>query len=204
MLSPTTVFLPGASGKADFWRPIAQELAGRGPQKLLGWPGFGEEPADPSVRSLRDLAGWTLRQMPPDPANVVAQSMGGVIAAQIAIENPKRIARLVLVATSGGVDVKKLGGADWRPDFTRENGQLPKWFVDDRTDLTDQLEKIQIPVLLIWGDSDPISPVAVGEFLRSKLPSACLAVVPGGGHDLARTHADETARLIAGHLFADS
>ncbi len=142
--------------------------------------------------------------MPPEPVNLIAQSMGGIIAAQIAIENPKRIAKLVLVATSGGVDVKKLGGADWRPDFTRENGQLPKWFVDDRTDLTDQLTKIRIPVLLVWGDSDPISPVAVGEFLRSKLPSARLAVIPGGGHDLARTHAGETARLIAGHLFADS
>jgi pimeloyl-ACP methyl ester carboxylesterase len=54
--------------------------------------------------------------------------------------------------------------------------------------------------LLIWGDEDAISPVAVGRHLASRLPHARLEVVPGGDHDVASTHADFVARLIAKHL----
>ena len=56
------------------------------------------------------------------------------------------------------------------------------------------------PTLLIWGDSDAISPVAVGRHLVQRLPNARLEIVPGGDHDVASTHADHVARLIALHL----
>ena len=56
------------------------------------------------------------------------------------------------------------------------------------------------PVLLLWGDDDPISPVSVGEYLRGLLPNACLHVVQGGKHDLVQARADEVAPLIERHL----
>jgi len=54
--------------------------------------------------------------------------------------------------------------------------------------------------LLIWGDADPISPVAVGRHLEARIPNARLEIVPGGDHGLAGTHADLVASLIAHHL----
>lgn len=62
------------------------------------------------------------------------------------------------------------------------------------------IEKIEAKTLLIWGDSDPISPVTVGRYLAQRLPNAELEIVPGGDHDVASTHADHVARLIARHL----
>src|SRR5215471_18287388 len=107
------LYLPGAGGSASFWTPVAERLADLGPAARLGWPGFGDEPDDDRIRSLADLVGWTLARTPPGPCDVVAQSMGGVVAALIALQEPERVRRLVLCATSGGVDVAALGAVDW-------------------------------------------------------------------------------------------
>ena len=114
------VYLPGAGGAAAFWNAVADRLADLGRPVRLGWPGFGDEPADPAVHSLRDLVRWTLSRMPPGASDVVAQSMGGVVAASLALkESPRTRApiRLVLCATSGGVHVASLGQQDWRPEY---------------------------------------------------------------------------------------
>jgi hypothetical protein len=50
--------------------------------------------------------------------------------------------------------------------------------------------------MLLWGDSDPVSPLAVGERLLELLPNSELDVVNGGGHDLAHAHARVLAPLV--------
>jgi pimeloyl-ACP methyl ester carboxylesterase len=45
-----------------------------------------------------------------EPSTLVAQSMGGIVAVRVALRQPTQVRRLVLVATSGGVDVERLGG----------------------------------------------------------------------------------------------
>jgi pimeloyl-ACP methyl ester carboxylesterase len=47
--APAIVFLPGAGGNPEFWRPVAEELRPCGDPLLLGWPGFGAVPADASA-----------------------------------------------------------------------------------------------------------------------------------------------------------
>ena len=133
-----------------------------------------------------------------EPVDLVAQSMGGVIAARLALERPDLVRRLVLIVTSGGVDMAGLGAADWRARLSQvvsaalssgspRRGSAPELPV----------EKIAAPTLLIWGDADAISPLAVGRHLEQRIPEARLHVVPGGDHDLAKTHADLVASLIA-------
>ena len=110
------VFLPGAGGGASFWRPVADKLADLGAVNVFGWPGFGDVPADSNIRSLDDLFHWLVKRLPPGASHVIAQSMGGVLAVRLVLDQPNRVASLVLVATSGGVDVARLGAADWRPE----------------------------------------------------------------------------------------
>ena len=63
-----------------------------------------------------------------------------------------RVSRLVLCATSGGIDVARLGGAEWRAAFRAARPEVPDWFELDRTDLTDRLGAIRAPTLLLWSD----------------------------------------------------
>jgi surfactin synthase thioesterase subunit len=52
---PKIVFLPGASGAGEYWQPVAGRLPDGWQKTLLSWPGAGEEPHDPHVRSFEDL-----------------------------------------------------------------------------------------------------------------------------------------------------
>jgi pimeloyl-ACP methyl ester carboxylesterase len=198
------VFLPGAGGLASFWAPGADRLSDLGPAHRFGWPGFGEAPLDASVRSLDDLFGWMLARLPPGRSHVIAQSMGGVLAVRLALEHPHRVARLVLVATSGGVDVRRHGAIDWRPEYRASLPGAPSWFVDDRTDLTDRLGEVRAPTLLLWSDADPVSPLGIARFLEARIPGARLETFRGGSHMFANERADEVAAAIRAHLGAGS
>lgn len=204
--TPVLLFLPGASGNTRFWQRVSARLQHAGERIFFGWPGFGGVPHDPGVRGFQDLVGRVvnvLDQSAERPVVVLAQSMGGAIALHAALARPARVSRLVLSATSGGVDVSKLGGSDWRPSFARQFPDAPRWFAEHRSDLSEPLKALDIPTLLLWGDADPISPVAVGKHLQQLLPRASLRVIAGADHDLVDTHADEVAPFIAAH-FADT
>ncbi len=194
------VFLPGAAGRSTFWSPVAVRLADLGPAHAFDWPGFGGAPPDPAIDSLDGLYAWMLPRLPPGPSHVVAQSMGGVLAARLAIEHPERVDRLVLVATSGGVDLRLTGAADWRPEYRASLPDVPGWFVEDRTDLTARLGEIHAPTLLLWSDADPISPLSVARLLEQRIRGARLQVVPGGSHAFAAERPDGVAALIRAHL----
>src|SRR5262249_22207283 len=99
----------------------------------------------------------------------------------------------------GGVDMARLGARDWRPTYRQRNPDLPSWFLDEREDLTERIREIRIPVLLLWGDADPVSPVAVGRRLAELFPKAELVVFAGGTRDWELTRAAEIAPHIARH-----
>lgn len=190
-----TLFLPGALGRTQLWEPVANLLSHPAPKRHIGWPGFGSIPSDPHVNGIDDLVGMVAAEIN-QPTALVAQSMGGAIAVRVALEKPELITHLVLAVTSGGINVAVLGGQDWRPSFHESNPLLPRWFSTYQEDLSAKLPTVFVPTLLLWGDSDPFSPVCVGKRLASLLLCARLHVVEGGDHDLAETHASEIAPLI--------
>jgi len=61
--------------------------------------------------------------------------------------------------------------------------------VFSETDFTDDLRRIDIPLLVMHGDDDQIVPIANSALLSSKLaPRATLKVYPGLPHGMATTH----------------
>lgn len=195
-----TLFLPGASGSAEFWKPVAAQAGLDG--VFLAWPGLGAEPPQPGIGGIDDLVALTARELT-EPVNIVAQSMGGVIAIRLALAYPGLVKRLVLAVTSGGVPVADLGGSDWRADYFAAFPKAAAWIADPVGDLSAQIPAIAAPALLLWGDADPISPVAVGRRLSALLANARLRILPGAGHDLARTHAAAAAAAVKHHLTGD-
>jgi pimeloyl-ACP methyl ester carboxylesterase len=198
-MPPRVVFFPGASGAADFWTPVAERMPAEWPTRLLSWPGAGAEPHDPAITGYGALVDRAAAAVA-DGSDVVAQSMGGVVAIGLALAYPRRIRRLVLVATSGGIDVARFGAEDWRAGYRSEFPGAATWVTEQRVDHTRELPGIEIPACLIWGDEDSISPRAVGRALADALPHSSLHTISGGTHMLARERPDETAELIVRHL----
>jgi poly(3-hydroxyoctanoate) depolymerase len=192
------IFLPGASGNRAFWQPLAERLSAPAERHILGYPGFGGEPPDPAVASIDDIVRRVVARLD-RPTALIAQSMGGVIAVRAALEKPQFVTHLVLSVTSGGIDTAALGAQDWRAGGT---SAFPGWFVSFRGDLSHELAQLTQPTLLLWGDNDPLSPVAVGERLNTLFVNSTLHVVRGGEHDLASVHAQALAPLVDAHLMA--
>jgi pimeloyl-ACP methyl ester carboxylesterase len=200
MWAAPVVYLPGAGGRSSFWRPVADRLSYRLAPIVLGYPGFGDVPPMPTLRSTHDLY-ESLLQVLPAQFDLVAQSMGGVLALRIAIEHPERVRRLVIAALSGGVAMQSLGAVDWRGNFNADPPSAPTWFIEDRTDVSDRLGLVRAPTLLLFGSDDPIAPAAVGAFVQARIPNAALYVVDGS-HAFAHEQPEKIAALISSHLTA--
>lgn len=200
LISRRVLFLPGASGAGEFWRPVAERLPDSWDKVLFDWPGLGAVPSDPSVSSFDDLADMVIQQLD-GQADLVAQSMGGVVAIKVALARPEMVRRLVLTATSGGVDLGQFNAADWRAEYRAEYPNAAAFVTEPHSeDHTSQLASIAAPTLLLWAADDAISPPDVGRFLQQKLKQARLVVLQKGEHMFARDLADQVAPLIEEHL----
>jgi pimeloyl-ACP methyl ester carboxylesterase len=193
------LFLPGAGGSPEFWQPVAKLLPDEWDKAFFGWPGLGDQPHDRDVNGIDDLV--RLVDITIDsPVDLVAQSIGGVIAARLALNRPTLVRRLVLAVTSAGVNMAQFGASDWRADYRKQFPRAAGWITQHSAIAELPVEWIAVPTLLIWGDRDPISPLAVGLHLEHRMPNARLHVVPGGRHSVAFDEAKAVAALIAQHL----
>ncbi len=60
------------------------------------------------------------------------------------------------------------------------------------TDFTEDLQKIDVPTLIMHGDDDQIVPIGASAMLSSKLvKGAALKVYPGLPHGMCSTHKDQ-------------
>jgi pimeloyl-ACP methyl ester carboxylesterase len=201
--SRRVLFLPGASGDGRFWHPVAERLPAAWDKTFLDWPGLGRIPPRPDVAGLDDLARLVLDRAGPGPVDLVAQSMGGVVAMMVALANPQRVRRIVLTATSAGIDITAFEPEDWRPEYAQEFPEAAPWILSERPDLSARLVTVPAPTLLVWSDADPISPLGVGRRLAGLLPRAELVVLPVVGHLFARDQADLVAPHVLRHLGAE-
>ena len=188
-------FLPGASGSTQFWHPVQQALADTYQSHVIGYPGFGHTPSIHNLNNFEQLTDYVISQIQ-QPCYLVAQSMGGIFAVAAALAKPELVQGLVLAATSGGINLDCFHVADWRQMYKEEYLTHPDWFITTQTSYEDQLQHIQCPSLLLWGEIDPISPIAVGEYLQQQLTQVELYIIAQGQHHFAKTHADEVSHLI--------
>jgi non-heme chloroperoxidase len=67
------------------------------------------------------------------------------------------------------------------------------------TDFTEDLQRIDVPTLILHGDDDQIVPIGASAMLSSKIvEDARLEIYPGAPHGLATTHKDQlNADLLA-------
>jgi pimeloyl-ACP methyl ester carboxylesterase len=98
------LLLNGIGAHGAMWEPLEQALGGL---RLIEFdaPGSGRSgtPLYPvSIPALAWLAGRVLDEVKVSAANVIGYSMGGMVAQQMAAAAPRRVDRLVLVATSCG------------------------------------------------------------------------------------------------------
>jgi pimeloyl-ACP methyl ester carboxylesterase len=101
---PPVVFVHGLSGSWPNWLEQLPVLAAEHRVVAIDLPGFGSSPmpaGEISISGYARLLDRLLGQLGIDAAALVGNSMGGFIAAELAIAFPQRVERLVLISAAG-------------------------------------------------------------------------------------------------------
>ncbi len=64
------------------------------------------------------------------------------------------------------------------------------------------LPRIAVPVLLVFGDRDPLTPPAVGAYMQENIPDASLEIVAGAGHLVNLERPEAFNRIVLRFLLA--
>jgi pimeloyl-ACP methyl ester carboxylesterase len=101
---PPLLFVHGLSGSWPNWLEQLPVFAAERRVIAVDLPGFGHSPmpaGEISISAYARLLDGLMGQLGVDAAAVVGNSMGGFIAAELAIAFPQRVERLVLVSAAG-------------------------------------------------------------------------------------------------------
>lgn len=127
----TLVLLHGFGESLFTWRAIIDPLATRYRVVAFDLPGFGgssKPPGDYGLEAMTERVNDFIDRWVAGPVILVGHSMGGEIAASVALSRPDRIAALVLIAPAGwGVS---LGGIT--DTMYPEKARLISWYLSSR------------------------------------------------------------------------
>ena len=191
------VFVMGLSGTIDGWPPsFLDKIAASGHRVLIfDNEGVGRSTLRPGALTIRRMGQDTarfinaLRLRRPD---VVGWSMGGMIAQSLAVEYPKRLRRLVLMATAPGDGKATLPDAAALTALSSGDAAalLPDLFPPDQIEARDRY----IADLLMRFDLKPIAPPAI---ITAQL-AACAQWMAGSDPDGAKIRALRARPLVGG------
>jgi pimeloyl-ACP methyl ester carboxylesterase len=197
------VLIHGLSASGRWWHRNVDALAERFTVYVIDLIGFGRSRGGRRfvlAEAAALVAGW-MDAIGLERANVVGHSMGGYVAAQLAAEFPEKIARLVLV--DAAVPLPRRQRLQHLTHLGREMRYTPPRFLHllatdailagPRTiwsaanelitaDLEPELGRIRAPVLLIWGENDPLVPASVADRLAERIHDVRRVVIPKCGH----------------------
>ena len=100
-------------------------------------------------------------------------------------------------------NLRELYAADGYPDAylaTIRSLVTPKALMDAEHDLSKRLAEIKVPVQLIWGDNDPLFPLAHAANAHRLIPHSRLAVLEGAGHTPQAERPEEFNRVLENFL----
>lgn len=192
----------GLGASVEWWRPTVPRLASTHRVLLVDVGGFGRARRQ-SVRlddAAAVLADW-IRQVVDEPVALVGHSMGGFVAADLTIRHPELVERLVLVDAAGllppapiSEHLRNLARGGRRSPLRL----APLVFLDAyraglvaiargghqvlAMDLASELERIDVPTLVIWGEQDVSFAFKFSDDLMRALPHARLIPIADAAH----------------------
>ena len=142
----------------------------------IDYPGFGKSESNElaDISSSPSNAGNILEEFTGNIGgnwtSIVGPSMGGMIALSAVISHPDRFKSAVVIGSAGF-------GA-----------------------LEPQLASIRIPVLILWGEDDPVIDPAVGREFHELIPHSILQILKSAGHAAYLDSPDKFLDLLSDFL----
>jgi pimeloyl-ACP methyl ester carboxylesterase len=210
------VFTSGLGNTSSVWADVVRSLNGSATALCWDLRGHGqsersEDPKDyASNFAVEDLAAMIANAggSADNPAVLIGHSLGGYLSLSAAIQYPRLVGALVLIATGPG----------FRDETAREQWNRYALSMDIGADaqpaarqlavhcdatVINGLREIQMPTLVIVGSEDRRF-LAAKDYLAGRIPNASGLVIAGGKHSVHKTHSGEVGRAILSFLDAHS
>jgi len=225
MDAPRPIFIHGAGADPGVWSRQEPRFEGSASLALPGHP-LGEVAR--SVEAAAEWVAGALEEIEP-PYVLVGHSLGAAVVLETAIAHGDRVDGVVAIGGGARlpVDPRLLEGA--RTDFPGTSRRIAAAsFVDGEGPVVDELAEtiarsgqetlvadleacaafdvrgrlgaVRVPVLVIVGGADRMTPPALSEELTRGLPQATMVVVPEAGHMVMCEQAGAVDLLIAAQL----
>jgi pimeloyl-ACP methyl ester carboxylesterase len=189
------VLFHGTAAWSELWRHTSDALADAGFHVIaLDLPpfGFSDRPGSYTRQDQAARINDVLDALKAEPAIIVGHSFGAGAATELAMRYPDRTRALVLVDAALGLTAAP-SAAPWviQPQWIREilvsltitNPVATQMLLQSMIADRNAYAKLEVPVAILWGDKDTITPVEQALDLRTLLPPETdLTLLPGLGH----------------------
>ena len=187
------VLLGGLGLAVAEMQPLIDELAAFSRVIAIDNRGTGRSSKPTGPYSIEQMAGdlaALLDAIGVGHANVLGISMGGRIALSLALDQPHRVDRLVLVSTGA-----RVGGTRRRVRFGMALARLPivrsrnsspphaleaQFDASTTFDCTDRLGSIRNRTLVVHGSRDRVAPLELAELMATAIPASEFVHLAGG------------------------
>ncbi len=201
---PPLLLIHGFSASRTWWQRNLPVLAQHHTVYAVDLVGFGQSRRQIplSLHDTATLLAQFIERLGVQHTDVIAHSMGGLIALLLAAHYPQRVGRMVLAAAAGGAAMGAgLGEMSLRalsaslfctPTFIPTIAwdglragpvallQAAAYLL--HTDPMPHTQQVRAPILLVWGAQDTLVPPWIGHLYKAALPQAELIVLPKAGH----------------------
>lgn len=210
---PNLLLLPGLLGAiSSQWRPFLKPLSEKYRLLLVDLRGHGRSQNNAPTLDINQMLGdisGLLDQLNIERLHIAGYSLGGYLGLLLAINQPRRVATLLMhaskfywtadsaakmrqqldpdvmaqkVPTYADQLVQEHGGRQWRV-LVRQAAELTASLVDGGLSER-QLKNAQLPVLVSVGDRDELVPLPEAYRLSRALPQGSMLVLPNTRHPL--------------------
>lgn len=211
----TFILLHGIGMGRSVYLDVVQKLKGR--MIAFDLPGFGEAPEPSRTFTMErhaDLVAAYLREFDTGKVVVIGHSMGSQIAAELAARHPSLVEGVVLAGPTVNKAARNIRAQAtyllrdlmgerpevlWRGarEYLRGGPHLVRKM---KATIVHEPEKafarIDVPVLVLRGESDPLAPMSWCQEIIDEIPGADLQVIPDHGHGTLISDSEPAARLI--------
>lgn len=211
------------------WQNFKRELEFYGfNTKLVLLPGFNNKSLEKSL-TLNDYVKFVKNKIDKKNNIILGHSFGGQIAIRLASQNPQLFSHLILMDNSGLKDMRlkkiikrkigfilaKIGKIFTKnkkmerflykmlkeKDYYNSPALLKKTMSSVLNDsIKNDLEKIKIPTLVIWGQKDGHTPLYFTKIIQFKIKNSIIKTIPDAFHNPYFTHPKICAKFIKNWL----
>ena len=218
------LILHGWTYSTKKWEPFTTSLKDKGIQaELLKIPGLTEKLDD--VWNINNYVDWLNEKIGSNKVILIGHSNGGRILLAFSLKYPQKIKHLILIDSAGiyhnelpirlkrfvfkniarfGRKITKseslrkfLYKLSRESDYEKASPIIRQTMINLITfDISNSLNKVKAPTLIIWGENDKATPLSDGRTMHKLIKESKLHIIKSARHSPQFTHVNQVIQII--------